>query len=1231
MFVLFSAVPVVFYVLLVYFDYFKSTAEPAPCKNQKARKWMFRVLTSSLLTFQIGKRALDSWWGQLIFVASQLFLVEVTAFSNESLAAFSRCLIPSQVGMLWAQGAAAIPATFAIRTISALFDVTQTRMEHWVQLLVLVPSVLMQLDSFDEASLTKVALFFTCSVLVPMAFTDVADTLLKLNEKVIHALLPRFELEFQTAPARWSIFGSFVSFTSVILAQLLELNSGTYYDLLWQVVSFVLFCASVLAWGLTFCDKEPVSFTSTTFPAAHESPSLSQHMGENGTKNSNPTSPAGASWNGEEKPSSQPENVFLQRARHEDLMTFQAAMSFIHMLLVLFMTSIDLPHLAFVNLAVIAGLLFQEHTSASLHELVSGVVVAQALSLLALRHQLNEALIMARDANPKGQLGGVDAIVEQVGLVYCSIRLVAGAILAENFSRHSAETLLLASVSVFCSSGYSTRYLCLVMSWMAMFAARIRASAWAVASAWLNSEAELRRFMDHELKVSFAGIMLALEHCLTDDGLGRLPEETVDMLKEALAECKRGKELCFEAAVQRLAYDNAYELRVEGKKLSEGLQTSYHLVEQIMTPADRERVVYTDWNLVNHILDNAVANGAKYGTNLTMHSSIIPTGQKDVHGLRPAMLRVRVTNVPLKTERYAALLQMPDNNILFEDTVISRVRNHMWSLGSGRNSTHLGLPVAKLFATRLGGTVSLIAKPDLTTFALDVPVQVGPRSASAAAAGRASRSDSLSQQSSGPQESSTSDVDTSYPPNSNKETLPPGLVFAVLDDSSMIRSTMALTLKRDFLASDKSIVTGATPEEASTFAARAKAINADICIVDENLDYDVAGASMVGTKIVEELRSIGYTGVIVLYSANEKLELSLNWGLVDGFASKSANRVDTKRLLTKIYFESLQKKHGEALKRKPGISMAAAAAAPAMMGPPSSTAATASSSSALSAGNMSSAEEYSVPETSESSDKIQLNVSATAPVASGFSPAKVFVSNDVAIKSRLLPPSKDLSTFSAGYSIAIIPAHVQSALAIRAVDPNVSIIGMLPDSSAMQHDGVLYSAFVRFCAGLPAMDFNIDVETLQLFANGFDAVAKPRDVDAIDPAILTDLVEKRVLSQRRFFGGQTLRQEMDLSVLDDFETAEERNTMIEVFEQNVVDSLQRIYKRPTLDNVRKVAHLIKGASVQIGARALHRLSAKMEKYCESDFDGPQKDVHQVFADFFLLMVDFLLVAKTYFK
>jgi hypothetical protein len=61
---------------------------------------------------------------------------------------------------------------------------------------------------------------------------------------------------------------------------------------------------------------------------------------------------------------------------------------------------------------------------------------------------------------------------------------------------------------VYCCSGYSTKYLAVVMMSMSVFASRIKASTVSLAISWLNSEYELRRFMDHELRVGLGIFIL---------------------------------------------------------------------------------------------------------------------------------------------------------------------------------------------------------------------------------------------------------------------------------------------------------------------------------------------------------------------------------------------------------------------------------------------------------------------------------------------------------------------------------------------------------------------------------------------------------------------------------------------------------------------------------------------------------------------------------------------------
>jgi HPt (histidine-containing phosphotransfer) domain-containing protein len=193
------------------------------------------------------------------------------------------------------------------------------------------------------------------------------------------------------------------------------------------------------------------------------------------------------------------------------------------------------------------------------------------------------------------------------------------------------------------------------------------------------------------------------------------------------------------------------------------------------------------------------------------------------------------------------------------------------------------------------------------------------------------------------------------------------------------------------------------------------------------------------------------------------------------------------------------------------------------------------------------------------------------------------------------------------------------------VDENVSIFGVLSDQELF--NDVIYSPFIRFVAELPAVDFNLSMDVLSLFLEGFDALANKTKVDQIDPSILSNVVERRLLRKSRFFAVQELNQQIDQKVLSDFDRADKK-TMIQTMDQTIEQSLQRIYKRPTRDNVRKVAHLIKGSSAQIGARGLYALATKTEKCCEADFDGPLEDIHENFAKFFLMMLHFLKTSRS---
>jgi DNA-binding NarL/FixJ family response regulator len=134
-------------------------------------------------------------------------------------------------------------------------------------------------------------------------------------------------------------------------------------------------------------------------------------------------------------------------------------------------------------------------------------------------------------------------------------------------------------------------------------------------------------------------------------------------------------------------------------------------------------------------------------------------------------------------------------------------------------------------------------------------------------------------------------VETPNVPSTVPE-FPKNVVFAVLDDSAMIRVNLKITLIKQLGASPSSIFHGETEREALAFAKVCLTLKPDVVILDENLDYVASGGSLIlGSSIAEDLRQLGYRGIIIMHSANELLRDTLDFAVVDGFIIKGSNRV----------------------------------------------------------------------------------------------------------------------------------------------------------------------------------------------------------------------------------------------------------------------------------------------------------------------------------------------------
>jgi hypothetical protein len=122
--------------------------------------------------------------------------------------------------------------------------------------------------------------------------------------------------------------------------------------------------------------------------------------------------------------------------------------------------------------------------------------------------------------------------------------------------------------------------------------------------------------------------------------------------------------------------------------------------------------------------------------------------------------------------------------------------------------------------------------------------------------------------------------------------IPPGIVFAVLDDVKLVRLNVLRYLIDEFHASTSSFAMGNTKEEALVdFVEKCFKIHIDVVLLDVYLEFDEL---VLGTRIAIKLRQLGFTGTILLHSANEK-PMSIivdNDNVVDGFLEKKAFQRD---------------------------------------------------------------------------------------------------------------------------------------------------------------------------------------------------------------------------------------------------------------------------------------------------------------------------------------------------
>jgi HPt (histidine-containing phosphotransfer) domain-containing protein len=146
-------------------------------------------------------------------------------------------------------------------------------------------------------------------------------------------------------------------------------------------------------------------------------------------------------------------------------------------------------------------------------------------------------------------------------------------------------------------------------------------------------------------------------------------------------------------------------------------------------------------------------------------------------------------------------------------------------------------------------------------------------------------------------------------------------------------------------------------------------------------------------------------------------------------------------------------------------------------------------------------------------------------------------------------------------------------------------------------------------------------EDFVLFARGFDGLCSAealQDQEFLRP--LSELSAHALLSRGRFLRDEPAPdQDYDAEMMDDFAQDEQVEMLMGVMRTALVQSLQRICKRPDVLTVKRMAHTTKGAAAQLGARAIFRAAAELEQRCASDPAVPLP----LFQKFFLLVAGFI--------
>jgi hypothetical protein len=122
----------------------------------------------------------------------------------------------------------------------------------------------------------------------------------------------------------------------------------------------------------------------------------------------------------------------------------------------------------------------------------------------------------------------------------------------------------------------------------------------------------------------------------------------------------------------------------------------------------------------------------------------------------------------------------------------------------------------------------------------------------------------------------------------SRDLFPAGLTIAAIDDSLLVRKSLAHIFKKYLNASGTdSFISGSTRQEALFFSKDVVEHNVDIAIFDENLEFE--GEVIRGTDLAADARRNGFTKCAILHSADQGLA-QINNSIFDGFIEKTVSK-----------------------------------------------------------------------------------------------------------------------------------------------------------------------------------------------------------------------------------------------------------------------------------------------------------------------------------------------------